>query len=305
MGVNVKLLIAGASGFIGQQLVHYWQQKHTISVLGRDTKKLARLFPGNKAITWAELPALNPMDFDVVVNLAGETINHFFWTEAVKQKILQSRMQATQALVAFCCKKPNPQLHFLNASALSIYGLYTAALPITNAEKTCITQHAEFLYQVASVWEREVEKLTTCQISFTIMRFAVVLAKEGGALPKLLLPAKLALAARLGNGQQPFAWIALEDLLNAIDWLVTKKMFGAVNMVAPTLPTQDAFSKCLSEHYHKPYFLRLPASLVRLLSKQMATEILLKGQDAKPQALLESGFCFQFNTIAEYLKHLS
>lgn len=300
----MNILIAGASGFIGKQLVKYWQKEHKITVLGRDTKKLERLLPGNKAITWAELEALDPVDFDVVVNLAGETINHLFWTEAVKQRILQSRIQATQALVSFCCKNPNPHphLHFLNASALSIYGLYDAALPISNTEKTAITLHSEFLCQVASVWEHEAEKLATCQIPLTVLRFAVVLSKEGGALPTLMLPAKLGLAAKLGNGQQPFAWIAIEDLIHAIDWIVSKKMAGAVNMVAPTLPTQDAFSKCLSGSLQRPYFLRVHASILQWVFQQMAREMLLKGQDGTPQALLESGFCFKFNELADFLK---
>jgi uncharacterized protein (TIGR01777 family) len=296
----MKILIAGASGFIGKHLVAQWKEQHQIVALGRNKEKFKQQLPGIQAIDWSELETQDPAAFDVVVNLAGESINHPRWTQSIKTKILQSRIHATQNLVRWCCSKPNPHLHFLNASALSIYGLYEARSDILNTETTPITSHEAFLCKVAFTWEQEAKKLLNCQMPLTIMRFAVILGQDGGAFPKLILPAKLGLAARLGNGQQPFAWMAIEDLISAIDFIMQEKILGPVNMLAPEVPSQDEFCKALSRNLHRPYFLKCPAKLLEIGLGQMAQEMLLKGQQATPTVLKNAEFSFKFDTLDKF-----
>ena len=301
---HLRILIAGASGFVGQQLVRLCQQQqYSITVLGRNAAKLKQQFPTVAALDWNGLHTANPSDFDAVINLSGETINHLRWTKTIKNNILQSRIKATEALVKWVSKNPHPNLHFLSTSALSIYGLYSTMPDKSNTEQTVITHHPEFLYEVASAWERALEPLRSLNLSITIMRFAVVFGKQCGAFPKLYLAAQLGFAAKLGSGQQPFAWIAIDDLIKAIDWILQKKIIGPVNMVAPQIPTQNQLTKTMTRQLHRPYFLSCPAKILQLLLGQMADELLLNGQAATPDVLLNSGFKFDNNSFAEFMHH--
>ena len=288
---------------MGQHLITAWQGDHHITVLGRDTTKLQQQFPALPTLSWSQLDTVNPSDFDVVVNLSGETINHLRWTKKIKSNILQSRLQATTALVTWVAKNPNPNLHFISTSALSIYGMYSNMPDKSNTEQTVITPHKEFLCEVATTWEQALAPLKLLNVSLTVMRFAVVFGKKGGAFPKLYLAAKWGLAAKLGSGQQPFAWIAIGDLVRAIDWIVQHKIVDTVNMVAPQTPTQNELSKIMSQHLHRPYFLTCPAKILQLLLGQMGEELLLKGQEATPAVLINSGFKFKNNSLIEFMNH--
>ncbi len=288
---------------MGQHLVSAWQGHHRITVLGRNIKKLQQQFSANSVLTWDQLDTANPSNFDVVINLSGETINHLRWTPEIKAKILQSRIQATTMLVNWVVKNPNPDLHFISTSALSIYGLYSSMPEQSNSEQTAITPHKEFLCEVATTWEQALAPLKSLNISLTVMRFAVVFGKNGGAFPKLYLATKFGLAAKLGSGQQPFAWIAISDLIRAIDWIVQHKIVGPINMLAPQVPTQNELSKIMAQQLHRPYFLSYPAKILQLGLGQMAEELLLKGQAATPEVLISSGFKFENPSLIEFMNH--
>lgn len=303
----MKILISGATGFIGYNLVQYLKKHHQIYALGRDKKKINESYPQTEnnniyTINWNELNTLSPKDFDVVVNLAGETINHIFWSERIKSLILNSRIKATKELIKWC--SPNKNIHFINASALSIYGLYEQKSQNENNEETKITNHNDFLYKVAYLWEKEVKNLDTLNIKYSLARFAVVLGNNGGALEKLLLPAKLCLGAKLGTGHQPFAWVSMTDLVHAIDFIINKKIFGPVNIVSPNRKTQDEFTTELCKSINRPYLFKIPSFFIKLFLGQMGREIILKGQDAVPALLLKKGFKFKHQSLKKTLKDL-
>jgi len=300
----MKILIAGATGFIGKNLINHFKNKHEIYALGRDKIKINRIFSSDnydkiQALSWDELELHNPKDFDLIINLAGETINHLFWSKKIKDSILKSRILATESLVNWC--KSNKEIHFLSASALSIYGLYNDFPNSENTESTKIIPHDEFLYKVANLWEKPLEQLRELKIKHSIMRFAVVLGKNQGAYPKLALPAKLGLAAKMGDGCQPFAWISIEDLVNSIEYIIKKRILGPVNCLAPNILSQDNFTKKLCKSFNRPYLFKAPKFFIELFLRQMGKEILLKGQYATPEKLINLGFKFEHNNLEDFL----
>lgn len=303
----MKILISGATGFIGYNIIQRLKKHHQIYALGRDKNKINKSYPQKEnnniyAINWNELNTLSPKDFDVVINLAGETINHIFWSKKIKSLILNSRINSTKELIKWC--SPNKNIHFINASALSIYGLYEQKSQNENNEETKITNHNDFLYKVAHLWEKEVKNLDTLNIKYSLARFAVVLGNNGGALEKLLLPAKLCLGAKLGTGNQPFAWVSITDLVYAIDFIINKRIFGPINIVSPDRKTQNEFTAELCKSINRPYLFKIPSFFIKLFLRQMGREIILKGQDAVPAVLLKQGFKFKYKSLKSALKKL-
>lgn len=304
----MKILIAGATGFVGYNLIQHLKNHHTIYALGRDKNKINKFFPKNEykniyAINWKELNTLDPITFDVIINLAGETINHIFWSKKIKSLILNSRLYATKELIKWC--STNKNIHFINASALSIYGLYKQKSKKENTEEKEIIDHNDFLYKVAHLWEEEVKNLESLNIKYSLTRFAVVLGNNGGALEKLILPAKLCLGAKLGTGDQPFAWVSITDLVHAIDFIIEKRVFGPVNIVSPDRKTQNEFTKELCKSINRPYLFKIPSFFIQLFLGQMGEEIILQGQDAIPAALLKLGFKFKHRSLKNALKQIN
>ena len=134
------------------------------------------------------------------------------------------------------------------------------------------------------------------------LRFAVVLDTKAGALPQLLRLAKLGLAARFGSGQQPFAWISSQDLVRAIDWVISAHLTGAINCVAPQILTQDQFNSALCRHLHRLYFLKIPVRLVQWIFGQMGDELLLRGPIGSPTVLENAGFVFNTPDFVSFLE---
>lgn len=303
----MKILISGATGFIGKHLVNHFKDSNDIYIIGRNKNKINRIYPSTKfnrlnAITWEELDSYNAKDFDIVINLAGETINHIVWSKKIKDSILESRINTTKILVDWCIKSPNNNLHLLNASAISIYGLYSHIPQQNNVESTEINNHNYFLFQVAHFWEKEVKKLKESNINYSLMRFAVVLGKDGGAFTKLTLPIKLGLATKIGTGLQPFAWVSIDDLVRSFSFIIEKRILGPINIVTPKTITQDEFTHQLSKIFNRPYLFKAPAMLIKLFLGQMGEELLLKGNYSKPEVLLNSGFIFKHNNLEQLLK---
>lgn len=303
----MKILISGATGFIGYNIIQQLKNNHQIYALGRDKHKTNKTYPQKEnknihTLTWSELNTLDPKNFDVIINLAGETINHIFWSERIKSLILNSRINATRELIKWCSSNKN--IHFINASALSIYGLYEQKSKNDNSEGTKIINHNEFLYKVAHLWEEEAKKLEDLNIKYSLARFAVVLGNNGGALEKLLLPAKLCLGAKLGEGNQPFAWISITDLVHAMEFIINKRVFGPVNIVSPDRKTQNEFTTELCKSINRPYLFKIPSLFIKLFLGQMGREIILKGQDAIPATLLKSGFKFKHEFLRSSLKDI-
>jgi len=308
----MKIIIAGATGFIGQQLVKHWlAAKHELIVIGRSAAKIKQIFGEQvQAIIWSDLTGEHLNKVDAIINLAGSGIGAGRWTAQRRQEILLSRTATTQQLAKLCAQLGEQAPVLLNASAVGVYGLQPSQpnqLPPAYDEDTLINfqQAPDFLAQVARAWESAAKAAEAAGVRVIYLRFGVVLDKQSGALPRIALPFKFGLGGRIGSGQQPFSWIALKDLMAAIEFLLKRSdITGPVNLVAPQCVTQQQFAKTLGKVLQKPTFMPTPGFLLKLAFGEMAEELLLKGQHVVPKRLSELGFQFQAATLEEALKEI-
>lgn len=294
----MKILIAGGTGFIGQALVKAWT-KHDLTVMGRNTE-----------FNLQSLQQLSDEEFatfDVVINLTGANIGAKRWSDARKKEILDSRVDATTTIATRCAKLGAKAPRLMNASAIGVYGLQPnqkQGLPPALDENTPIdfNDYSEFSAQVCRKWESATTIASDAGVAVTITRFAVVLG-PGGALKKLKLPYLLGLGGPIASGQQPFCWVALEDVERAMTWLLEHpEVTGPVNIVSPNTVTQKEFAKTFGKVLCRPAFMPTPALALKILFGQMAEELLLHGQHVVPTRLKKLGFEFTYPDLVKALK---
>jgi uncharacterized protein (TIGR01777 family) len=307
-GFLMKILVAGATGAVGSSLVpQLLKNQHEIIVLGRDPAKITRTFNNAvTAITGSQLNTISPEDVDAIINLTGETISQLRWTENIKQRIMDSRILATNNLLAWCASAINKP-HLYNASAIGTYGLQATqnALPPRLTESSAIPfgHPTDFLSTVGQAWETAAQQATTQNQAVTIMRFGVVLKKQAGILKKLAPAFALGMGSVMGSGQQAFTWIQIDDLVAAIIFLLNHpEITGAVNLCAPECVSQKQFAKTLANVMRKPLFITMPDFLIKMLFGQMGEELLLGGQNIYPERLLKLGFNFTHSDINSALQ---
>jgi len=281
----VRILISGASGFIGGAVSSHFEQK------GDEVVRLSRGGSSARTIVWDPEKAFLDREelegFDVVIHLAGEPILGR-WTADKKRRIFASRVESTRLLSQTLAALAHPPRCFLSASAVGYYG---------NRGEEVLTEESlpgnGFLSHVCIEWEHASKSLEKRGIRTLHTRFGTVLGK-GGALSKLLLPYKLCLGGPLGTGQQWMSWVALEDLVRAIDFsLRDSTLSGPVNVVSPQPVRQLEFAHTLASLLHRPSFFPQPAWLLQLLFGDMAREVLLSSARVQPKKLLQAGFQFQ------------
>lgn len=311
----MKIIIAGGTGFIGQATVPYFLNKgYQCVVVSRSKNKVKKIFDDSvKAVTWEELANSSNHDIktaDLIINLTGENIGAKRWTAARKEELVNSRVIPTRILAEFCAELGKNSPPLFNAGGVGIYGLQPASpqgLPPGMDERTPLNYDhpSSFLETIGQLWEQATQPAKDAGVRVVNMRFGVVLGKHGGVLKQLQLPFNLFIGGPIGNGQQPFSWVALADLLRAIEFLFEHpKITGPVNIVSPKCVTQKEFAKALGNALHRPSFVKTPAFILELIFGQMAKELLLSGQHVYPKILLEYGFEFHFADIDIALKNL-
>jgi hypothetical protein len=275
----MNVAITGASGFVGRALSERLRSSgHSVTAISLRTQPPPEVFAGCQA----------------VVNLAGEPVAQR-WTPAVRERISNSRVQATRSLVAALRKQPPEVL--VSASAVGYYG---------SRGDEILTEDSppghDFLGQVAVGWEQEAHAAEQFGVRVVTPRIGVVLGRGGGALAQMLLPFRLGVGGRLGTGKQWMSWVALEDLVSLIEFAVEDAaLSGPVNAVAPNPVTNAAFTRELAATLHRPAILPVPAFALKILFGEMS-EILLGGQRVIPQAALRAGFQFRYAELGEALR---
>jgi hypothetical protein len=295
----MNLLVTGASGFIGATLVSRLANAgHRVLPLRRALATASEAGP-----TWNP-PAgqihLEPAgQLDAVIHLAGETIAQR-WTPAAKARIRASRVDATRLLCEALARLPQPPRVLDCASATGFYGdRGDEVLDERSAAGT------GFLADVCQAWEAAADAARQRGIRVVHLRLGIVLARHGGALAKMLSAFRLGLGGRLGTGRQYWSWIALEDLLRAVERaLEDDRLSGPANAVSPAAVTNAEFTAALARTLHRPAFLPVPAFAVRLLFGEMGREALLASARVRPARLAEGGFEFRCSTLDEAFRHL-
>ena len=226
--------------------------------------------------------------FDAVIHLAGESVVGR-WTEAKKTRILESRVGTTRTLSQALARAAQPPRVLLCASAVGYYG--SRGDELLPEESSPGDQFASAL---SRQWEAASQPAADAGIRTVPLRFGAVLSKRGGALGRMLTPFQLGLGGKMGNGRQWMSWIAVPDVIGAMQWLLHHdSCSGPFNLGSPHPVTTEEFATTLASVLSRPAFFSLPAFAVRLAFGEMGTEILLGSQRAEPAKLLESGYVFE------------
>jgi len=246
-----------------------------------------------------EIPPQLVSGFDAVIHLSGENIAGR-WTEAKKRRIRDSRIVSTQNLsqaLTSAEKKPGV---FICASAIGYYG---------NRGDEILTEGAPsgsgFLAEVSREWESVTAPAADAGIRTVNLRIGIVLSRNGGALTQMLLPFRLGLGGKVGNGRQWWSWIQIDDFVAAVHRIADNlSLNGPVNMTAPNPVTSADFTKTLAKTLKRPAVLLLPAFAAKLAFGEFAEEGLLASARVEPKKLLESGFKFRYSELAAALSEL-
>ncbi len=296
----MRVLITGGTGFLGQALAGRLQEAgYEVIVLSRQPER-ARLPPGMQAVRWDGRASTGWAHLAdgafALINLAGESIGQR-WTEAIKRRIRESRLNAGHAVVAaVAAARTKPQV-LLQASAVGYYGprgdeRLTEDDPPGN----------DFLARLAVDWEASTQPVEAMGVRRIILRTGLVLEQEGGALARLLLPFRLFVGGPLGSGRQGWSWIHRADWVEAVKFLMERPdARGPYNLTAPQPVSNAEFSRVLGRVLGRPSWLPVPALALRLMFGEGA-DFLLTGQFVLPKRLLEAGFAFRYPDLESALR---
>jgi len=294
----MKILISGASGLVGTSLTKLLEQEgHAVGRLVRPGGKLSA---GD--VCWD--PVARTLDtgaiegMDAFVHLSGASIAGGRWTPARKALLRSSRVDSTRMLVDALAGLRHKPRAFVCASATGYYG--------DRGDETLTESSGpgeDFLAQLARDWEAEATRAEHAHIRTVRLRFGIVLAAQGGALPRMLLPFKLGVGGCFGNGRQWMSWVALEDAVRAARLaIVSDTVSGPVNVVAPNPVRNAEFVRTLAGVLSRPAIFSAPALLLRLALGEMADPLLLASQRVHPEQLLARKFDFHFADLPTALK---
>lgn len=298
----MRILLAGGTGMIGRALARTLIEKgNAVWVLTRrDT--LMGMPPGIRLSKWDGKTVRGWSDAaewaQVIVNLAGENVGAGRWTEARKQAIRSSRVDAGQAIVRAIEAGARPSL-LVQASAIGYYGTRQFDTPLN--ENFPVGE--DFLAQVCKEWEESTVSAERQGIRRVILRTGLVLGRDEGVLRRMALPFRLFAGGRLGSGQQWLSWIHLQDEVEAICFLIEGMKEGVFNLTSPQPVVQQVFGKILAKVMRRPYWLPAPAFALRFVLGEMST-LALDGQRVLPERLRAAGFSFRFGDLEEALQDL-
>jgi uncharacterized protein (TIGR01777 family) len=295
----MNVLVAGGTGFIGSRLLKSLRgDGHAVTLLTRSAVKAEKFkADGVAALVWSGPEWAKALETtDAVINLAGEGVADGRWSAARKRRILDSRVESTRSLVAAIEKTGNRPKVLINASAVGFYGPRDR-----EGIDESVPAGKGFLPDVCVAWEREALKAQSSGLRVVLLRIGVVLGRDGGALPRMLLPFRLGLGGRLGSGDQWFPWVHVDDVVGlAKEALTNAALSGPVNVAAPESATNAQFTAELGSLLHRPTIAPVPAFALKLLLGEMS-EMMLTGQRVVPRAAEKAGYRFKFPRLQECL----
>lgn len=297
----MKILVTGATGFIGKDLCEkLLNEGHQIHYLTTSKTKLINKknyegFLWDPAKTELDTAALK--EVDAIINLAGHTIN-CQWNTTNKAWILNSRINSSDTLYNALKKEKNQVKFILNASAIGIY---------KSSEQNLYNEKSndfgsDFLADVCKQWEEANQRFQNLGIETAIARIGLLLSKETGVLHELNKVVSLGLGACLGNGKQWMSWIHKDDVIGAMAFLLNQQKSGIYNIVAPQPLHQKAFLEQLAKTKNRRIWLpNIPPSIIKLILGERAA-LVLSSQQVSSLKLEQNGYTFQFKDLKSTLE---
>ena len=290
---NLRILVSGASGFIGTELVAQLEAE------GHTVLRLVRAKPRNPSeVLWS--PSTGELDptvletVDAVINLSGASTGRIPWTRSYREKLRESRVGPTTTLARAIDAALHPPTVFLSASAVGYYG---------DRPGEALTEQSlrgtGFFPDLVGVWEAAAQAIPkavpSTKVRVATFRTGIVVGR-GGAFTPLIALTRLGLASRFGSGKQNWPWISLYDEAAAIRHLLTSKLSGPVNLTAPTPATADEITSYLAKRMRRWYLFRIPAWAITGLLGDAGRELLLTSANVAPERLIADGFTFKHPT---------
>ena len=300
----MKILVTGSSGLVGTALVPALAEAgHTVCRLVRPGSAGKDQSRDGFQVTWN--PATGELGgaavgADAVVNLAGASIAERRWSEQRKAELRSSRVDSTRALIAALARMNARPRVLVSASATGIYG---------DRGGEILTEESsfgnDFLSNLGKEWESEARKAEAIGVRVVLARFGIVLAKNGGALPPMMLPFRLFVGGKIGAGQQWMSWISMDDVIGIFRFaLENGNVRGPINLSSPNPVRNAEFAKTLASAIHRPAIIPAPAFALRLLLGEMADALLLSSQRALPHKLEKLGYRFLHSGLDTALKNI-
>lgn len=288
----MRIVIAGASGLIGTALAARLARN------GHDVVRLVRR-PARGPLEAQWDPATGTLDeavlagADAVVNLSGAGIGDRPWTKRRIRKLFASRLQPTHTLVSAMARLDTPPATFISQSASGYYGSVR-----TGPLREDSGPGAGVLANLCVEWE-EAANRAPAGVRVVTPRTGIILSRSGGALRPLILLLKFGLGGPFGNGRQHWPWITLHDEAAALEFLLTSRIAGAVNVCAPDTTDVNTIVRRLAVALHRPSLFRVPSPLLHLALGRLADELILANQPMDPSKLADAGFTWQHPSLPD------
>ncbi len=299
-----RVLVSGSTGMIGLQLCAFLEAAgHEVHRLVRPSTKLPKDVSSENVVVWNDLSGEvlqgDFENFDSIIHLAGAGIGDKRWSAKRKKLIRDSRVIPTTNLSKIIANLENPPKAFLCGSAVGYYGNRGTEVLDEKSESG-----NDILASICREWEESTAVAKDAGIRVSLLRTGIVISPLGGALAKLLLPAKMGAGGPVGGGKQMQSWISLDDEIYAIHHLMMDESSeGPYNLSAPSPVNQKTFAKTLGKVLRRPAFAPLPGFMIKIMFGEMGQKLVLEGQDVRPNRLLESGFEFTFDDLESCLRN--
>lgn len=295
----MKIAITGGTGLVGKALSdELIREGHEVFIL---TRKSVQTGQNPKYVQWlnpGDQPEKELQGIDALVNLAGASINNR-WTKEYKRKIVDSRLQAASEVKRIMEElNPHPAV-LVNASAVGYYG--------TSLNEVFTEQDDagnDFLAATVTSWEAAANSSKDVGVRVVLARFGVILDKDAGALPRMVLPYRFFSGGKIGTGSQWLSWIHLKDVVRGIVFVIENDQIdGPVNFTAPSPLNMDEFGRTLSRVMKRPHWLPVPSFALKIALGEMS-KLVLEGQRVNPEKLLTAGFTFKYPDLESALNEI-
>jgi uncharacterized protein len=299
----MRILVTGATGLIGQELVQLiLANNHSVNYLTTSSNKIVSK-SNYQGFYWN--PQESKIDenclqgVDIIVHLAGSSIAKR-WTKSYKEELLESRVLSAHLLYSLLKKTQHQVKQVISASGTAIYPDSYSAVYDENSKEV----EDSFLSNIVVSWEESIDQFKLLNLKVTKLRTGVVYSQKGGALQEIIKPIKMYVGSGFGSGKQQQSWIHLTDVANLYYFVIKNQTEGIINAVSPDVISNNTLTKLIADKLRKPLFLpNIPQFVMKLILGEMHI-LLFNNKNILPKRALELGFKFQFPTIQKALDNI-